>query len=178
MLGGPGPENLFSPLLRNGTVGVVSLDPAVNTATSPNRTRYTCDLTPDCNSINAPLGTLVIRRKIVNNTGVTLTSLKGRLMDFTTLNSPGYTNTGQCDLRAISSGDANITLTDGSTVLVKGTTVEQPPNQPNGGGYNSTYIIPLPAGGLPPGGSINVQFVLGVVRSGSFRFFFITEALP
>ena len=178
MLGGAGPENLLSPLLRNGPVGVVDLDPGVSTSISPNRTRYQCAETPDCNAASAPLGTLVVRKKIVNNTGVTLAGLRVRLMDFTTLNSSGYTNAAQADLRAISTADSNITLTDGSTILVKGATLEQPPSQPAGGGYNSTLKVPLPAGGLPPGGTVNVQFALGVQRSGTLRFFFITEALP
>jgi hypothetical protein len=178
MLGGAGPENLLSPLLRNGPIDVALLDPAISSATSPNRTRYQCDATPDCNPASAPLGTLMVRRKVTNNTGVTLTGLRVRIMDYTTLNSPGYTNTAQADLRAISTGDSNITLTSGSTVLVKGATLEQPPNQPVGGGYNSTLRVPLPPGGLPPGGTVNVQFALGVQRSGTFRFYIITEALP
>jgi len=120
---------------------------AVDTSTAPNRVRYQCDFTPDCNSLSAPRGTLVIRRKLVNNTGVTLTSLRARIMDFTRLNSPGYDNPAQCDLRAISSaGDSDVRLTSGAIVPVKGTTLEEPPGQPNGGGYNSTYVIPLPPG--------------------------------
>ena len=178
MLGGAGPENLFSPLLRNGTIGILSLDPAAAASVSPNRVRLLCDQTPDCNPTTAPIGTLVVRRKLVNNTGVTLTGLRGRITDLTTLNSPGYTNASQADMRAINSVDSNVTLTDGSTVLVKGATLEQPPNQPAGGGFNSTLRVPLPAGGLPPGGSVNVQFVLGMHRSGTFRFLIITEALP
>ena len=154
------------------------LDAAAASSVSPNRVRLQCDQTPDCNPASAPIGTLVVRRKLVNNTGVTLTGLRVRIMGFTTLNSPGYTNTGQADMRAISTADSNVTLTDGSTILVKGATLEQPPNQPAGGGYNSTYKIPLPPGGLPPGGVVNVQFALGVHRSGTFQFFFITEALP
>lgn len=98
-------------------------------------------------------------------------------MDCTTLNSPGHTNAAQADLRAISVGDSSITLTDGSTIIVKGKTLEQPSNQPNGG-YNAALKIPLPAGGLPNGGTGDVQFALGAQRSGSFRFLFITEALP
>ena len=73
------------------------------------------------------------------------------------------------------------------TVDVQGTTVEQPPNQlppndPNGvgGGFNTTMSVDSVKLGSPlgPGKSINVQFRLGVVQSGNFRFLIIIEALP
>jgi hypothetical protein len=66
------------------------------------------------------------------------------------------------------------------TVTVKGLTLETPPAQPNGGGYNSTVsagTITL-ATPLAPGASLNVKFLLGVQTSGSFRFLIIVEALP
>jgi hypothetical protein len=64
-------------------------------------------------------------------------------------------------------------------VTVRGTTLEQPPSQPNGGGLNSslsadTVTLEIP---LPSGGSLNLRFVLGVRRSGAFRFFVNVEAL-
>jgi len=49
-----------------------------------------------------------------------------------------------------------------------------------GGGHNSslsagTITLPTP---LQPGQSINLQFLLGVQQTGSFKFFFNIEALP
>jgi hypothetical protein len=66
------------------------------------------------------------------------------------------------------------------TVTVQGTTLEQPPTQPNGGGINSsmaagTVTLATP---LANGASVNVQFLLGVQTTGTFRFLVIIEALP
>jgi hypothetical protein len=62
-------------------------------------------------------------------------------------------------------------------VTVKATTLETPPAQPNDGGYNATMSVTL---GTPllPGASIDVNFSLGVVQGGTFRFLIIVEALP
>jgi hypothetical protein len=66
------------------------------------------------------------------------------------------------------------------TVNVQGTTLEQPPAQPNGGAFNSTISAGTVTLGTPlaPGASINVRFLLGVKQTGSFRFFINVEALP
>ena len=49
-----------------------------------------------------------------------------------------------------------------------------------GGALNSSYnagTITLPTP-LAPGQSVNLQFLLGVQKTGSFKFFFNVEALP
>jgi len=58
-------------------------------------------------------------------------------------------------------------------------TLEQPPIVPaaNRGGLNTTVTLPLP-GGLPAGQSINVNFLLGVQKTGPFKFYVVIEALP
>jgi hypothetical protein len=62
--------------------------------------------------------------------------------------------------------------------MVFGTTVEEPPTQSIGGALNSTMgTITLPKP-LPPGASANLQFLLDVRQTGSFKFFFNIEALP
>jgi hypothetical protein len=73
-----------------------------------------------------------------------------------------------------------VTVTGGQSVLVRGTTVEAPPNQSSGGGLNSSLNVGVISLSQPlaPGQTINVQFVLGVQQSGSFRFFINVEALP
>lgn len=175
ILGAPGPEGLNSPLQRNAQLPVTVIDPAVSANTAPNRVRDTTAVGP-----NAAAGTLTMRRKITNSTGAAVTQLRVRLVDITTLNTPGYVPGGaQADMRALSSTDTTVTLTNGTQVLVRGTTVETPPQQPNGGGLNSSlgvfaYSLAQP---LAPGASVNVRFLLGVQQSGNFRFFINVEAV-
>ena len=85
-----------------------------------------------------------------------------------------------------SEGGYFYSLQEDKRIPLQGTTVEEPPTQlptvgnPNagvGGGFNSTMSVNL-ASPLGPGKSINVQFRLGVVQSGNFRFLIIIEALP
>ena len=175
ILGAPGPEGLSSPLQRNAQLPVTVLDPAVSPNVAPNRVRDTTAIGP-----NAAAGTLTMRRKITNNTGGAVTRLRVRIVDITTLNTPGYVPGGtQADMRALSSSDATVAISNGTQVLVRGTTVETPPQQQNGAGLNSSlgvfaYNLSQP---LAPGASTNVQFVLGVQQSGSFRFFINVEAV-
>jgi hypothetical protein len=172
VLGAPSPENLSSPMHRN--VGTTTLDPGVASTLPPNRIR--CG---PCTSQNAAYGTMTFRRTFTNKTGRTLTRLRFRVIDITTLNSPGYTPNGpQADLRMLSSGDVMVTRSDGSTVPVKGTVVETPPDQPSGGGLNTSMIVPLTDSGLTAGASIHAQFVVGIQKEGTFRFIVIVEALP
>ena len=92
--------------------------------------------------MNKDFGTLVIRRRFTNNTGQTLTRLRFRIMDITTLNSAGA-GPGQADIRALNSGDVLVTA-----LTIKGTTVELPPAQELGGGLNSAFNVTLPDVGL------------------------------
>ncbi|MGQ0761486.1 MAG: Calx-beta domain-containing protein [Acidobacteriota bacterium] len=183
-LGSPGPENLTSPIKRDPAVNLLFLDATVSDGSTPNRER---NLTSD--SANASLfGTLTIRRRVVNQTGGTVTRLRFRVIDMTT-----HPSGPLADLRLRSSSDQVIgsindpntcasTGTPGTpscTVTVKGLTLEQPPNIPaaNGGGLNTTVTLPLP-GGLPDGQSINVNLLLGVQKTGLFKFYLVIEALP
>ncbi|MEP6913014.1 MAG: lamin tail domain-containing protein [bacterium] len=177
ILGAPGPENLSSPIQRNGTIKLKLIDTGVSSTGAPNRVRDYAAV-----GLNAALGTLIIRRKVNNDTGGVVTRLRFRLADITTLNSPGYVAGGgsQSDLRALSSNDITVTLSDGSSLLVRGTTLETPPAQSNGGGQNSTLaagIITMTQP-LAPGANLSVQFTLGVQQGGSYRFFVNVEALP
>ena len=63
------------------------------------------------------------------------------------------------------------------TVTVKGTTVETPPSQPLGGGFNAAWTVTL-GSPLANGQSVNVQFLLGVMQGGAYRVLVNTEALP
>jgi hypothetical protein len=176
ILGGPGPENRFSPITRNATLSVTVIDPAVAASVAPNRVRDTTAIGP-----NAAAGTLSIRRTVTNNTGANVTRLRFRITDITTLNTPGYTPGGsQADMRVLSSTDFTATITGGQQVLVRGTTLETPPAQSMGGGLHSSLSVGVVSLSQPlaPGQSIRVQFLLGVQQTGSFRFFFNIEALP
>jgi hypothetical protein len=177
-LGAPGPENLSSPIERNASFAVNLLDPCVVGPSPPNRVR---DFTSDPPN-NSTFGTLDIRRTIVNNTGGNVTRLRFRLIDITTFPAPS----GIADLRPRTSTAVVVTVdrppcgSGTSNVSVQGTTLEQPPSQPNGGGFNSSLsagVVTL-ATPIANGASVDVRFLLGIQQTGSFKFFFNVEALP
>jgi hypothetical protein len=177
-LGAPGPENLSSPIQRNASFGQAFLDPCVGGASPPNRVR---DFTSDPAN-NSTFGTLDIRRTFTNNTGGNVTRLRFRVIDITTFPAPS----GIADLRPRTSTAVVVTVdrapcgSGTSNVTVQGTTLEQPPSQPNGGGFNSsmsagTVTLATP---LANGASIDLRFLLGLQQTGSFKFYVNIEALP
>jgi hypothetical protein len=181
-LGAPGPENKTSPINRGATIKSSLLDATQGSSNSPNRVR---DLTSNPGN-NSTFGTLSIRRRFTNNTGANVTRLRFRVVQITTFPSPGG---GVADVRLITSSNVsqsgiNDSTTCGGatpcTVTVNGTTLEQPPTQPNGGGLNSTVAAGIITTGTPlaAGASVNVQFLLGVQTTGNFAFFVIVEGLP
>ena len=114
-----------------------------------------------------------------------ITRLRFRIVDITTLPAPS----GIADLRARTSTDLLVSgVNDPATcpggitpctVTVMGTTLEQPPSQPGGGGFNSslssdTVTLQTP---LAPGDSVNVRFLLGIKQTGLFKFFVNVEIL-
>jgi hypothetical protein len=177
-LGAPGPENLSSPIERNASFAVNLLDICTASPSPPNRVR---DFTSDPAN-NSTFGTLDIRRTIVNNTGGNVTRLRFRIVDLTTFPAPS----GIADLRPRTSTSVVVTVdrppcgSGTSNVTVNGTTLEQPPSQPNGGGFNSsmsagTVTLATP---VANGASIDVRFLLGIQQTGSFKFRVNVEALP
>ena len=187
-LGAPGPENLASPITRIGQIPGLLLDSTKSASAAPNRVR---DLNGEGNNpAYATFGTLSIRRRFVNNTGANVTRLRFRIANITTFAVPG----GTADLRALTSSDttaggvldaATCAAEPGSPappciVTVRGTTLDQPPAQSNGGGWNSSLSVGFItlAQPLAAGDSVNVQFLLGVQQTGTFRFFVNVEALP
>jgi hypothetical protein len=170
ILGAPGTENMASPIQRNATIKSGLIDPTLPTTAPPNRVRSSFGANPT----NAAFGTLSIQRRFRNTLGVPVTRLRFRVVDLTTINNR---TAGQSDLRVLSSTGV-VTNSAGTTVVtVNGLTLE-PPTQPNGGGLNSTLTVVLPGGGLAPGNTIDVQFLLGVQEQGAFSFFVNVEALP
>jgi len=77
----------------------------------------------------------------------------------------------------LSSADLPAVATSGGPVLVKGTTLEEPPTQAAGGGLGSSVTVSLGTP-LANGASVNVNFLLGVEVKGSFNFYVVWEALP
>ena len=173
-LGAPGPENLASPIVNNTTIVGTLLDPSVSSASPPNRERR-----PNVEP-NADLGVLLIRRTITNNTGAPVSRLRFRAINITTLGTPSADCGNQtcADVRALTSQDGEAAV-GGQVVTVLGLRLEEPPEQPAGGGYNASLsadFITL-ATPLLPLQSINVVFKLGVMRAGPFRFIVNIEAL-
>jgi hypothetical protein len=177
-LGAPGPENLSSPIERNASVTLDLLDPCVAAASPPNRVR---DFTSDPAN-NSTFGTLDIRRTLTNNTGGNVTRLRFRVVDLTTFPAPS----GIADLRPRTSTSVVVTVgrvpcsSGTSNVTVEGTTLEQPPSQPNGGGFNSSYSLGTVtlATPLANGASADFRFLLGIQQTGSFKLLVNTELLP
>src|SRR5205085_8568381 len=118
-----------------------------------------------------------------NNTGAAVTTLRFRIVDITTQNSPGA-GASQADLRARTSSPFVATCVSAGAgcpapgfVIINGTTL-QAPTTANNGGINTTLTVSLGGGGLANGAVINLQFLLGVKQTGSYRFFVNVEALP
>jgi hypothetical protein len=175
-LGAPGPENSSSPVLRSDVIKSSVIDFAQATSSPPNRARTQRASCPSCDNSKSNAGTLEIRRTFTNNTSASVTRLRFRVVDITTF-PDAVAIPGSADLRVLSSSTIPVTVTGGGTVTVQGLTLEEPPAQPGGGGFNSSLTLPL-ASPLAPGGSVSVNFLLGVQTAGNFRFFIIVEALP
>src|SRR6185436_14512483 len=146
------PKNLSSPIrLDTGPeLGRALTDGGVSAGVAPNHLR---DFTSDPAN-NSTFGTLTLRRRWINNTGANLTRLRFRIVDLTTFPSPS----GVADLRPRNSSGL-VVSTSGGNVTVRGTALEQPPSQPNGGGFNSTFGATNVTTGAPlaNGASVDLQ---------------------
>ena len=184
-LGAPGPENTSSPVERNAQFTVFTLDSTQARTASPNRER---DLTSDPAN-NSSFGTMTLRHRLVNNTGGSVTRLRFRVIVITGFPVP---DPSWADLRVRSSsdtsvsnvGDAATCAASGAgaplcTVTVRGTSLETPPAQPEGGGLNSSLSVGTVSLGTPlaDGESVNIQFLLGIEKTGRFRFYVNVEAV-
>jgi hypothetical protein len=116
------------------------------------------------------LGTLSLRRRFTNNTGQTLSKLRFRVADLSTWNGRQLFGS-QAELRVL---DATLEGLSG----LEATRLETTPSQSNGGGINAGLVI----GGaltlsapLASGQSVDVEFLLGVMRGGSYQFILVVE---
>ena len=183
-MGSPGPENLASPIQRNATISNALLDATVAFSSPPNQVR---DFTSDPPN-NSTFGTLDVRRRFVNNTGANITRLRFRIIDITTFPAPS----GTADLRPRTSSSVVVAgIQDSATctaagqptpcsVTVNGTTLETPPSQPNGSGFNGSLSAGTITLGTPlaNGASIDIRFLLGLQQTGLFKIYVNIEALP
>lgn len=171
-LGVASPENLSSPIRRKGPQAISRLDPAACVGCSPNRVRdYTSDP-----AHNSTFGTIDIRRQFTNNTNSPISRLRFRILDVSTFPAP----IPRADLRPRTSTNVSVHVTNGGNVNVRGTKLEEPSSQPNGGGFNSSLSVNSVtlATPLAPGASIKVRFLLGIQQTGKYRFAINVEALP
>src|SRR5262249_37573660 len=156
---------------RNSTFSAALLDPCVVSSVPPNRVR---DFTSDPPN-NSTFGTLDIRRTFTNNTGGAVTRLRFRIIDLDTFPAAA----GFADLRPGTSTSVVVTVdrppcgSGTSNITVNGTTLEQPPSQPNGGGFNSSMAAGTVTLGTPlaNGASIDLRFLLGIQQTGNFRIY-------
>jgi hypothetical protein len=178
-LGAPGPQNLSSPIASSdSSVAVQTLDPCLNANSPPNRIR---DFTSDPPN-NSTFGTIDLRRRMTNATGANITRMRYRIVDLATFPAPS----GIADLRPRTSTAVVVTVdrspcgTGTSNVTVQGTTLEQPPSQPNGGGFNSTLSSGTITLGTPlaNGGSLDLRFLFGIQQTGAYKLGLIVETLP
>ena len=178
-LGAPSPRNLSSPTVRVGaSFGTALLDTCVVAGALPNKVR---DFTGDPPN-NSTFGTLDLRRTFTNNSGGNITRLRFRVIDLTTFPAPS----GIADLRPRTSTNIPVTVdrapcgSGTSNVTVNGTVLEQPPSQPNGGGFNSTLSANTVTLGTPlaNGASIDLRFLFGIQQTGVYKVRILIEALP
>ncbi|HEX7318123.1 MAG TPA: lamin tail domain-containing protein [Pyrinomonadaceae bacterium] len=173
-LGAPGPENSSSPgrLASGPLLGVALIDPVATATQEPNLARDTVSQPAN----NATFGSLYVRRTIINNTGAPVTRLRFRVADIATFPAP----VGTADLRPINSVAVTVTRANGSTVTAQGLTLEQPPAQPNGTGFNGSLSAGTVALATPlaNGDSLHVQFRMGIQQTGTFTLGIAVETLP
>ena len=177
VLGAPGPQGLSSPItLTNAQLTAALTDPTKSKEEDPNRVRV-----GEGNS-----GTLSLRRSFTNNSGLGEFFYIGfRVIEASTLNSPNNLGEPQADLRLISSSETTAEVPSrGGLVTIFGTVLEYDdlcpcaePQQPNGGGLNSSvYVDPGQSESFPS--TFDAQFKFNVITAGAYRFYIYAEAIP
>ncbi|MDT5271709.1 MAG: hypothetical protein QOH49_3895 [Acidobacteriota bacterium] len=173
VLGAPGPESLTSPVNSTSQMKSSLLNPDSSSTSLPNQVRVT---TSGEAGTPTAFGTLTLRRVFTNTTGGAVTRVRLRITNITTTNSPGA-GSAQADVRALTSAAESITV-NGVDVDVRKLTLEEPPTQSKGGGYNASLLFDLPGGALADQGSVAVNITLGVAKGGTYRLAYIVEAAP
>ncbi|HYO99254.1 MAG TPA: carboxypeptidase regulatory-like domain-containing protein, partial [Pyrinomonadaceae bacterium] len=172
VLGAPGPENVLSQLNRTNVVKSQLIDPQCSGFGTPASACQRVRTANGANPTNAAFGTLLIRRRFTNTTQQSVSRLRFRVVDLTTL---GNAAAGEADLRVLDSTGGTLTLVNGSTSTLTPLTLDTTPAQPGGGGLNSTLNLATP---IISGAFVDIEFKLGVMTNGAYRFFIVVEALP
>jgi Lamin Tail Domain len=176
--GSPGPHDKASALIDNPNIAV-SLLCGTNANLSPNFSLLATGPIPG----GAATQTLLLGRTITNQGATPITSLRFRISDITTGQTPAPP-AGQLILRAVSNPATTVTGTSTgctSPFTLTPMTLDSPAStNTDGGGLNASLAVPGVTAGQPLGvhASINVEFELGVDGSrphGSYRFYFNTE---
>jgi hypothetical protein len=173
VLGAPGPENTNSPVNQTSQMKSSLLNPILSSTASPNQVRNS---TPGTPGTPTAFGTLTLRRVFKNTTGGSVTRVRLRITNISTTNSPGA-GTAQADVRMLTSIAETITV-NGNPVDVRKVTLEEPPTQAKGGGYNASLVFDLPGGTLADQGSVAINITMGVAKGGTYRLAYIVEAAP
>ena len=157
-LGAPGPENRTGLVSRSHGFAV-AVPPGV--ASSVRRAAAVT---------NGALGTLSLRRRFTNNTGRALSKLRFRVADLSTWNSRQVFGT-QAELRVL---DATLEGLSGLRAAKLGPA----PAQAHGGGINAGLLLDgalTLSAPLASGQSVDVEFLLGVMKGGSYQFILVVE---
>ncbi|WBB82076.1 fibronectin type III domain-containing protein [Micromonospora sp. WMMD882] len=166
-VGAGSPRNSVGPREVNSQIQTTLLDQDVAASAFPNR-----EYVPP-----TPIrrGQLIIRRTLTNRASTPATQVKLRIASLSQLNGPpppaGSSATPPfADLRWRNPAlpTTSITLSDGRTVTVNNLTMDFPAQDPPGGGFYTEATLPLPLGGLPPGGKINFSLTFSVESPGAF----------
>jgi uncharacterized repeat protein (TIGR01451 family) len=178
VLGAPGPQGVFSPISFTNTQLTGTLtDPTKFKEEDPNRVR----------DGQGNSGTLSLRRRFTNNTPFNgFLYVAFRVIETSTLNSPNNLGEPQADLRLISSsGTSAVVPSRGGPVTIFGTVLEYDalcscaePQQPNGGGLNSTVYVDAGEGSEGVPSTFDAQFMFKVITAGAYRFYVYAEAIP
>jgi hypothetical protein len=163
-LGTPGPENRTGLVSRNAGFAV-GVPPGVASSLRSSSPTVT----------NGDLGTLSLRRRFTNNTGQSLAKLRFRVTEVPTLNSSQVYGS-QAELRVL---DAQLTGLSGTGL--KATTVEAMPAHSLGGGMNTGLVVNgslTLSQALQNGQSVDVEFLLGVMKGGTYQFVLVVEGGP
>lgn len=203
VLGSPGPQNASSPIVRNGSIAATRLDTGVAATASPNLESTGpatgaapgYNLPANCGGAAPVLGVhngfsyckyLTFRSTYTNNTGSTVTKLRFRIVNMTTLNSPNTTAAcqvsgyPQADLRfADSPFEPAVVISPGGgggTMPSEAVTIDLSGAGFSGGMYSSGTATAVVS--LPDTQSVNISLRAAVYSGGCYNFFVNVEAIP
>ncbi|WP_204037081.1 fibronectin type III domain-containing protein [Micromonospora qiuiae] len=166
-IGTGNPRNADGPRIVNTLLQTTLLDSGVSASAAPNR-EYVAP-TPTSR------GQLIIRRTLTNRASTPASQIKLRISSLSELNGPPppagtSPRPPYADLqwRNPATLTSTFTLSDGRTVTVNNLRMDPPSEDPPGGGFYSEATLPLPLGGLPPGGTLNFSLTFSVESAGSF----------